>query len=78
MMATKGRHYRAQGSSARCLRDTETAQPSADIADVVFEFLGVVGRIRPGDILFVGDQLDAGDVIDRIGLVTLFKKRLDL
>ncbi|KAG1724834.1 hypothetical protein EDD22DRAFT_961751 [Suillus occidentalis] len=78
LMASKGRHYRAQGSNSSCVQDTETARPSADICDVVFEFFGVTGRVRPGDILFVGNQLDAGDIVDRVGLVELFKKRLVL
>jgi hypothetical protein len=78
MMASKGRQYRAQGSNPSSVENTETATPSADICDVVFEFFGATGRVRPGDILFVGNQLDSGDIVDRVSLVALFKERLDL
>ncbi|KAG1825323.1 hypothetical protein DFJ58DRAFT_738539 [Suillus subalutaceus] len=78
MMATKGQHYRAKGSSAQSAEDTETAMPTGDIADVVYQYLGVSKRLRAGDILYPGDQYDTGCEIDRVALLALFKETLHL
>jgi hypothetical protein len=78
MMTSKGRQYHAQGSNPSSVENTKTATLSVDICDVVFEFFEATGCVWPGDILFVWNQLDAGDIVDRVSLVVLFKERLDL
>ncbi|KAG1832554.1 hypothetical protein DFJ58DRAFT_848005 [Suillus subalutaceus] len=78
MMATRGRQYRAKGSSPHSVEDTETAEPSADISDIIFQYFGLSNRMRPGDILYVGNQHDPGDAIDRVHLLHAFKNSLVL
>lgn len=78
MMATKGQHYRAKGSSAQSAEDTETAIPTGDIVDSVYQYLGVAKRLRAGDILYPGDQYDTGCEVDRVALLALFKETLHL
>jgi hypothetical protein len=75
-MASMGKHYQAKGSRAECVEDTETASPAQLISKLVFVFLGVTGRKRPGDILYSGDQFDAGEEVDRIALAELFMEEL--
>lgn len=75
-MASMGHHYRAKGSRAECVQDTETAAPAKAISNVVFAFLGVSNRKRPGDLLYAGDQLDAGVEVDRTRLSNSFKMKL--
>ncbi|KAG1886468.1 hypothetical protein F4604DRAFT_1917266 [Suillus subluteus] len=78
MMATKGLDYRANDSRARSAADSETADPTRDIADIVYQYLGVSKRKRTGDVLYHGDQFVPGRQIDRVALLTLFKEHLQL
>ncbi|KAG2081945.1 uncharacterized protein F5147DRAFT_783481 [Suillus discolor] len=78
LMACKGRQYRAAGSNASSVEDTETAPPCFHIVQVVYEFLGITQRIRAGDILYTGDQLHPGIEVDRMELLRSFKDNLDL
>lgn len=78
MMASLGHHYRAKGSRAQCVEDTETLAPVKVISDLVFASLGVSGRMRPGDMLYSGDQFDAGAEVDRITLSRSFKTHMNL
>ncbi|KAG2133435.1 hypothetical protein BD769DRAFT_1386140 [Suillus cothurnatus] len=62
-MATKGNHYRAKGSSAESSMDTEIAEPTANIADTIYQHFGVTKRKHAGDILYPGDQYNT-DLFD--------------
>jgi hypothetical protein len=77
MMASMGLPYRAKGSRASCVEDTETAAPVKLIAGLVFTFLGVSRRMRPGDLLYPGDQFEPGPEVNRIALAEQFEQ-LDL
>ncbi|KAG2045851.1 hypothetical protein BDR06DRAFT_1015241 [Suillus hirtellus] len=78
MMACQGRQYRAAGSNAKSVEDTETAAPCFDIVQIVYQFLGITKRKRAGDMLYTGDQLHPGIVVDRVELLRAFKDNLDL
>ncbi|KAG1784503.1 uncharacterized protein HD556DRAFT_1451702 [Suillus plorans] len=78
MMACQGRQYRAAGSNATSVEDTETAAPCFDIVQIVYQYLGITKRKRAGDILYIGDQLHPGIAVDRVELLRLFKDNLDL
>jgi hypothetical protein len=78
MMATKGKHYRAKGSSGESSQDTETAGPTADLADAIYQYLGVTQRKRAGDILYPGDQYDTGCEINRVALNRAFEETIRL
>ncbi|KAG2063549.1 hypothetical protein BDR04DRAFT_1123182 [Suillus decipiens] len=78
MMATKSIQYRAKGNSQRSARDTETAQPSIDISDVILGYLGVSQRVSASYILYQGNQLSPGQSIDRDALDRVLKVSLQL
>ncbi|KAG1895711.1 uncharacterized protein F5891DRAFT_984014 [Suillus fuscotomentosus] len=73
-----GRQYRAAGSNAKSVEDTETVAPCFDIIQIVYQFLGITKRKRAGDVLYTGDQLYPGILVDHVELLRAFKDNLDL
>lgn len=65
-MVTKTVAYRAKGSSTKSIEKSETSLPSKDIADVIMQKYFAVSRtLRAGSVMYTGDQLKAGDPVDR-------------
>ncbi|KAG1804194.1 uncharacterized protein BJ212DRAFT_1304404 [Suillus subaureus] len=78
MMATKGQQYCVKGSSAQCAEDTETAPPTRDIADIIYQHFGITKQVRTGDILYTDDQFDPGSEIDHVELLLWFQQMMHL
>ncbi|KAG1830502.1 hypothetical protein DFJ58DRAFT_736937 [Suillus subalutaceus] len=78
IMATKARQYRAKGSSRRSVCDTETAQPSIDISDVILDYFGSSEWVSGSHILYQGNQFIPGDLVDREDLRRVLTKSLQL
>lgn len=74
----KPSQYYAMAGSPSCIENTETAEPSAAIAEVISEYLGVVKRATAGDILYRGDQFHAGKQVDRNAFSKVLQKSLRL
>ena len=66
IMVTKTAEYRAKGSSKQSAAKSETSRPSQDIADVIMRnHFRLSRKLRPGAVMYVGDQMSAGELVDR-------------
>ncbi|KAG2136434.1 hypothetical protein DEU56DRAFT_913013 [Suillus clintonianus] len=65
IMVKNGKQYRAKGGPQSAVADTETATPSLDIAIAIASHLGVTKRKPAHTLLYNGDQLDRGKLIER-------------
>ncbi|KAG2045519.1 hypothetical protein BDR06DRAFT_978152 [Suillus hirtellus] len=78
IMATKAKQYRAKGGHKMAVRDTETAQPSIDVSDVILRHLGMSQWVSASHILYEGDQFTPGNLLDRKALELVMTQSLEL
>lgn len=79
MMVTKTAEYRAKGSSKQSVAKSETSQPSQDIADVIMRvYFRMSRKLRPGAVMYDGDQMSPGELVDRDAFEKVLRKSLRL
>jgi hypothetical protein len=76
---TKTEEYRAKGSSKQSAAKSETSQPSQDVAEVIMrKCFRLTRKLRPGAVMYVGDQMSPGELVDRDALQKALQQSLDL
>jgi len=75
-MAARAMQYRAKGRSRRSMQNTDTAQPSIDISEIISTYCGATERVSANHILYQGNQFSPGDLVDREELDRVFTKSL--
>ncbi|KAG1720983.1 uncharacterized protein EDB91DRAFT_1256739 [Suillus paluster] len=79
IMVTKTAEYRAKGSRKHSIATSETSQPSKDISEVIMEsYFGLSRKLRPGTVMYMGDQLMPGERVDRDDLDRVLRRSLRL
>jgi hypothetical protein len=79
IMVTKTAEYRAKGSSKQSVTNSETSQPSRDIAEAIMQrYFRLSRKVRPGAIMYVGSQMAPGDLVDRDALDSEMRQSLRL
>lgn len=78
MMTTQSKEYCTKGSSRHLARDTETADFSFDISDIVLGYFGVLQWVSANHLLYKSDQFICGDPVDRADLNKVMKSLLQL
>lgn len=79
IMVTKTEEYRAKGSSKQSAAKSETSQPSQDVAEVIMrKCFRLTRKLRPGAVMYVGDQMSPGELVDRDALQKALQQSLDL